>query len=73
VQLQVEAMFRFVVDEHLDSLARIIERADNVTIIKVPRVQLQVRDDVMHLEKEGVQSQRKQEASQRVALVDAEC
>ncbi len=54
VQLQVEAMLRYIVDEHLDGSARVIEHANNLAIIKVPRVQLQGRDDVMHLEKEGV-------------------
>ncbi len=73
VQLQLEAMFRFVVDEHLDNLARVIERADNFTIVEVPRIQLQVGDDVVHLEEEGVQGQRKEEAGQWVALVNAGC
>ncbi len=54
VQLQVEAMLKSVIDEHLDGSARVIERADDLAIIEVPRVQLQVGDDVMHLEKESV-------------------
>ncbi len=47
-------MLRSIVDEHLDGFARVIERADDLAIIEVPHVQLQVEDDVMHLEKEGV-------------------
>jgi hypothetical protein len=58
VQLQVEAVFRSVVDERLDGSARVIKRADNLTIIELPRIQLQVGDDVVHLEEEGVQGQR---------------
>ncbi len=73
MQLQVEVVFRSVVDKHLDGSARVIERADNLTIVEVPRIQLQVGDDVVYLEEEGVQGQREQEASQRVALVDARC
>ncbi len=73
MQLQVEAVFRSVVDKHLDGSACVIERVDDLAIIEVPRVQLQVRDDVMHLDKEGVQGQREQETSQRVALVDVGC
>ncbi len=66
-------MLRSVINEHLDDSVRVIERADDLAIIEVSRVQLQVRDDVMHLEKEGVQGQREQEAGQRVTLVNAEC
>jgi hypothetical protein len=33
-------MLRSVVNEHLDGSARVIERADNLAIIEVPRVQL---------------------------------
>ncbi len=73
MQLQVEAVLRSVINEHLDDSVRVIERADDLAIIEVSRVQLQVRDDVMHLEKEGVQGQREQEAGQRVTLVNAEC
>jgi hypothetical protein len=47
-------VFRSVVDEHLDGSARVIERADDLAIVKVPRVQLQVGDDVVHLEEESV-------------------
>jgi hypothetical protein len=49
MQLQVEAMFRSVVNEHLNNLACVIEHSDDLTIIKVPRIQLQVGDDVVHL------------------------
>ncbi len=73
MQLQVKALLRSVVDEHLDGSARVIERGDDLAIIEVPHVQLQVGDGVMHLEKEGVQGQRKQETDQQVTLVDAEC
>ncbi len=54
----MEAVFRSVVDERLDGSARVIKRADNLTIIELPRIQLQVGDDVVHLEEEGVQGQR---------------
>jgi hypothetical protein len=50
-----------------------MERADDLAIVEVPRIQLQVGDDVVHLEEEGMQGQREQEAGQRVALVDARC
>jgi hypothetical protein len=40
VKLQVEAMLTFVVDEHLDGSTRLIERADDLAIVEVPRVQL---------------------------------
>ncbi len=62
VQLRVEAMLRFIIDEHLDSSARVIERADDVAIIEVSCIRLQVGDDDMHLQKEGVHGQREQEA-----------
>ncbi len=35
-------MLRSVVHEHLEGSARVIERADDLAIVEVPRVQLQV-------------------------------
>ncbi len=53
----MEAIFRSVVDEHLDNLARVIERANDLAIVEIPCVQLKVRVDVVHLEEKGVQGQ----------------
>ncbi len=73
MQLQVEAVFRSIIDEHLDGSAHVIKRADYFTIVEIPRIQLQVGDDIVHLEEEGVQGQWEQEAGQGVTLVDAGC
>jgi hypothetical protein len=59
----VEVVFRSVIDEDLDDSARVIERADNLTIVEILRIQLQVGDVVVHLEEEGVQGQREQEVA----------
>jgi hypothetical protein len=56
-------MLGSVVDEHLDDSARVIKHADDLAIVKVSHIQLQVDDDVVHLEEEGVQSWQEQEAS----------
>ncbi len=66
-------MFRSVINEHLDGSTHVIERADDLTIIEVPHIQLQVGDHVMHLEEEGVYGQQEQELDQRLAQVDAGC
>jgi hypothetical protein len=57
VQLQVEAMFRSVVDKHLDGSAHVIECANYFTIVEIPRIQVEVEDDVAHLEEEGLHGQ----------------